>query len=505
MDKKRQIKQLSKDSVIYGLGDALKRMVVFMLLPLYTRYLTPADYGRLELLMVTLNILFIISAQGMSTAFFRHYAFSKNELQRTELISTSYYYMIFSSFIVCGLLYQFSEPMSKLLFDESKSCPLLIKIIVFTGMFQTMSLIPFQLFRAKLQPVKYVTVSITGFLLQVALNVYFVVVLKIGINGVLLGNAISALLIVIVNVFLIKNSLILKFSFSRLKDLLKFGLPLISVGIFTWVMQFSDKYLLQKFASIHDVGLYSFGSRFANILTLVFIGPFAAAWGAYCFQIAATDNAKESFKTITTYFMFVLSFLGIGLIVLSPLVIKLIASAQFLGAHKVVMPLVCANMVYSMFYTLGLGINIVKKTHYYAYIMCMGAALNVILNITFIPKYGMLGAGFVSFVCYLVIMSVTYCISQKLYYIPFEKGRLLKLFSIFISITACAWMLQMPGIFLDISFRVFLLFSFVLSLYFVKFFRDKEMGLIKKYFYNVLHQKGLVNKIKLGYQLIKAQ
>jgi O-antigen/teichoic acid export membrane protein len=350
---------------------------------------------------------------------------------------------------------------------------------------------------------KYVGVSLTGFIVQVGLNIYFVVVLKIGIAGILTGNAISALLVVLINMVLIRKNITLHFSFSMLKDLLKFGLPLISVGIFTWIIQFSDKFLIQRFASVHDVGLYSLGSRFANILSLLFIGPFATAWGGYCFQIAATDNAKESFKTITTYLLFVLSFVGLGLIVFSPLAIKLIASAQFWDAHKVVLPLVCANIAYSMFYTLGLGISIVKKTYYYSYIMCLGAILSVSLNVIFIPRYGMMAAGFVSFTCYTVIISITYYISQKLYYIPFEKMRLLKLGLLFFAVSAGAWKFQMSGILSDVIFRVALLLSFIMSLYLVKFFGKKEINFIRQRISTVLQQKGILNKIQFGYRLIK--
>jgi len=114
---KDQIKQLGRDSFVYGMGDALKRMVVFLLLPVYTRYLTPSDYGQLELLGITLTILFIVTSQGMGTAFFRFYGFTQTDFQKSELIGTAHYYLIISSFIVCGFLYAFSKPFSNLLFE----------------------------------------------------------------------------------------------------------------------------------------------------------------------------------------------------------------------------------------------------------------------------------------------------------------------------------------------------------------------------------------------------
>lgn len=508
---KNHIKRLGKDSIIYGVGDALKRMVVFLLLPVYTRYLTPTDYGRLELLMVTLNILFIIGSQGMGTAFSRFYGASRTEIQnselkRSELIRTSQYYLIFSSMIICGLLHIFSEQFSKLLFDQSDPhLTSFIKIIAFTSLFQIMSVIPFMLYRVRMQPMKFITVSLIGFFLQAALNVYFVVVVKTGVKGILLGNAISALVVVIINLVSTKNILFHTFSFLKLKHLLKFGLPLIPVGIFSWIMHFSDKFLLQKFATTHELGLYSIGSRFSNIVTLLIIGPFMMSWGAYCFQIATTEHAKQTFKIITTYFLFILCSISMGLVVLTPLVIKLMAGKQFWGAYIVVLPLVCANITYGMFYMFSLGINITKKTHYFLYIMSFGATLNIILNVIFIPKFGMIGAGFVSFTSNLVITIATYSISQRLYYIPFEKARFLKICSVFIVITGCSWAFQMSNMLFDVLFRILLIVVFFLSLYLVKFLQNNEINYIKRAYNNLLQQKGIYNKIKFGYGLIRVQ
>lgn len=503
---KQHIKRLGKDSVIYGLGDALKRIVTFLLLPVYTRYLTPADYGRLEILMVTLNILFTVGSQGMSSAFARSYAFSKSESERAQLIRTSHYYLIFSATIICGLLYLFSQPLSNLLFNQSDvSLSSLIRIIAFTSLFQVVSIIPFSLYRVKSQPIKYIRISLIGFFLQAILNVFFVAILKIGVKGVLIGNAMSAFVVVILNILSIRSVSAFTFSFPKLSNLLRFGLPLIPAGIFSWVMHFSDKYLLQKFNSAYEVGLYSLGSRFSNILSLLVIIPFMMSWTAYSFQIAASDHAKQTFKTVATYLLFLLCSLGLCIIVFTPVAIKLMANSQFWDAHKVVLPLVCASVVYGMLCVFNLGIHIVKKTHYFLYVMCFGAVLNIVLNIIFIPKFGMIGAGFVSFASNLVITFATYQVSQRLYYIPYEKGRFLKISLIFIIVSGSSWMLEVSNIYLDIFFRILLVVSFFLILYFVRFLEKREIDLLRKVGNELLRQKGIYNKVKFGYELIKVR
>ena len=440
----------------------------------------------------------------MGTAFFRFYGFTQTDFQKSELIGTAHYYLIISSFIVCGFLYAFSKPFSNLLF-ETKLNASYIKIIVFTGLFQIISLIPFRLYRAKLQPLKYVTVSLIGLLIQVAFNIYFIIVVKLGVKGVLIGNAISAISVGIINVIVNKDVLILKFSSSKLKDLLNFGFPLIFVSIFFWILQFSDRFLLQKLTSTSEVGLYSLGNRFATILHFLVITPFSIAWGGYCYKIANKENAREIFKQITTYLLFGLCSIGLGLVIFTPLVIKFMASELFLPANKVVLPLVCANITYGMFSIFDLGVNIAKKTHYFVYIMCFGAILNIALNMFIIPKYGMMGASFVSLISYLVIMFITYYISQKLYYIPFEKDRFLKLCFVFLIIAGCSWICQTSNIIFDIIFRIILMTSFFVGLYLLKFFQKKEIDIIKRLYSRLKERKGIFDKIKFGFELISRQ
>lgn len=498
-----QIKQLGKDSFIYGMGDGLKRAIGFLLLPVYTRFLSPGDYGQLELLMVMSTMILIVTSQGMSTAFFRFYGFSDNDTRRSELINTSFYYLLFSALISCALFFVFANQFAILLSEQDTTFTLFVKIIALTAFFQISSIVPFQIYRAKLQTIKYVTVSIVGFLVQVTLNIFFVASLKMGVKGVLLGNATSASFVFMLNLFLTRNTLTFNFSFSALKDMLKFGMPLIFVGIFNWILQVSDRILLQKLATTDQVGLYSLGFRFAGILTILAIAPFSMAWGAYCFQIATTDKAKETFKVIATYWFFALSFLGLGVLLFSPPVIKLMAAEPFWTASQVVLPLVFMTVVSGMYTIFDLGINIAKKTHYMTFIVGLGAALNVILNILLIPKYGMMGAAFASFFSFLLIMLITYNLSQKLYFIPFEKIRFYKISFVFVFISFVSYLVNLSNVYYDFLVRIALFLAFPLGIYFIGFFNSSEKDAIKFVRKNLSEKRGWRSKFQYGFSLMQ--
>ncbi|MBN2009924.1 polysaccharide biosynthesis C-terminal domain-containing protein, partial [candidate division KSB1 bacterium] len=403
----------------------------------------------------------------------------------------------------CGLFYLFSDRCAQLIYHDSNEFSLYLKIISFTCFFQITSLIPFQIYRAKLQSVKFIVVSIIGFVIQIILNIYLVVGLKLGVKGVLIGNAVSTLAIFLVNIALTKEVLFLNISLVQLKDLVKFGMPLILVAIANWILQISDRILLEKLASTEELGLYSLGFRFASILLVVVIGPFSTAWGAYCFQIAKKENAKEVFSKVATYWLLILSFFGIGLLVFSPLVIKIMAAQPFWRAQKVLLPLIFMGVVSGMYTILDLGVNIAKKTKYMAYIVGVGAFVNVALNYLLIPGYGMLGAAFASFFTFVLIMAITYHVSQRLYFIPFEKMKLFKISFVFIVISSFSYFIEFANSFFDISFRLFLIIAFIASIYLVKVFDKRELAFIKSVLINFKQTHGLINKIQYGFNLVK--
>ncbi|MFH0930367.1 MAG: oligosaccharide flippase family protein [Candidatus Zixiibacteriota bacterium] len=143
----RTLKTIAKHTAIYSTADLLAKAVGFFLLPIYTRYLSPADYGILELLSVSLTIIIIFVQQGMQTSFFRAYSFDykDKEEDQKEIISTSYLYLLFSSFIFLGIAALFSRPINNILF-QSKDYTLLVRLTFITGFFNVLSTITFQLF-----------------------------------------------------------------------------------------------------------------------------------------------------------------------------------------------------------------------------------------------------------------------------------------------------------------------------------------------------------------------
>lgn len=495
----RTLKTIAKHTAIYSTADLLAKAVGFFLLPIYTHYLSPADYGILELLSVSLTIIIILVQQGMHTSFFRGYSFDykDNEEEKKEVVSTSYLYLLFSSFIFLGIATLLSRQINNLLF-QSKDYTLLVRLTFITGFFNVISTIPFQLFRAKLQSVKFSLVSILRFLLNVSFNIYFILKLKMGLSGVVHGNLYTSILISILTFFLIYKNLSLKISIYKLKKMLNYGLPLVPGGLSIWVLSVANRYFLERLSTTTELGLYSLGSRFSGILEFLIIQPFLTTWPSIYFPLAKEKDAPVTFSRLTTYFLLIGSFFSLGIIALSNPVIKIMADPQYWGTFRVIPLLVFSVLLYGLFSLLNIGIFIQNKTRYNPVIIGIAAVFNLSLNYFLIPPYGMLGAAYATFFSYLLMDILAYIINVRVYPVPYEWIRIIKIISVTVLSFIIINQVQVSFWKRELLYKFLLLFIFPLLLWVSGFFTSGEMNRAKDFIPELFKKL----KLKRIYQVI---
>ena len=403
------------------------------------------------------------------------------------MVSTSYLYLLSSAFIFLGIATLFSRQINNLLF-QSKDYTLLVRLTFITGFFNVLSTIPFQLFRAKLQSVKFSLVSILRFLLNVSFNIYFILKLKMGLSGVVYGNLFTAILISILTFFLIYKNLSLKFSFSKLKSMLSYGFPLVPGGLSIWVLSVANRYFLERLSTTTELGLYSLGSRFSGILELLIIQPFLTTWPSIYFPLAKEENAPPTFSRLTTYFLLIGSFCSLGIIAISNPVLKIMAGQKFWGAYKVIPLLVFSVLLYGLFSLLNIGIFIQKKTKYNPLIIGIAAIFNLLLNYFLIPPYGMLGAAYATFFSYLLMDLLAYIINVRVYPVPYEWIRILKIVSVTVLFLFILNQIQVNSWQRELLYKVLILLFFPLVLWGTGFFTSSELKRAKDFILELLEK-----------------
>lgn len=474
------IKRFLGHSAIYFIGNFLNRLGIFLLLPIYTNYLTPEEYGTIELVFVAIAILRVFLGMRLSHATLRFYFEYETVDDRKKLISSSMISGIFWCFFLLLLLLYFSENLSLLFFKDMsyKNLLLLGFVIMF---FEVSSEVPIAYLRAKEHSIFYVMTSLLQLLLRIILNIYLIVYLERGITGILLGNLISAIIFWgCLFGFTFWNSG-LRLDFSKVIAIWKYSYPLVLASLPALAIKNSDRIFLTWYASLEVVGLYALAIRFGMALRSFILEPFQLNFGSFRFSIMKQDNAKEINSRMLTYFVYIVSFVGLFLTLFSREVIEVMASKSFMEVYKVVPLIIVTTIINGAVYILQTGILVEKKTYYVSYISIVTALFNVMLLSILVPSIGIYGAALSLLFASLIEMVLTYRISQKIYPVAFEYRRIVKIVGVVIFIYFISTLTNRMDFLERLSIKSFFIIAFPLLLIPCKFYRWEEREMIIKF------------------------
>ncbi|MEE9190410.1 MAG: oligosaccharide flippase family protein [Candidatus Neomarinimicrobiota bacterium] len=417
------IKALGKQSAIYGLGTVLGRLIPFLLLPLYTNVFTPEEFGVMALAYVLIGFVLIIYRYGMDTALMKFYV----DADRDE--KNKYFTTIFSAQVTTSLLFSALLALSSgilspiLLGTTNKVLMQLVSIILF---FDALWMLPLIILRAEEKPVSYITLAVLGVIVQFTLNIVMVVGLKLGVKGVLFANILSsASLLVLTLPIIIKRFRFHYLNNKMLGEILRFGLPFFPAGIFTVIMELTDRLLLEWLTDTATVGIYSAGHKLGMFGSLLVTG-FNMGWMPYFLRRGKEPGAKQEFSRITTIFLGSMGFL----IVLVSLWIDALVRFEiggysffgmdFWGSTRIV-PLILMSYYFLGFYVLQMpGIYLKEKTDWVPFFRLIGATLMVVLCFSMIPVFTILGAAWAKVISYGFMALFVWLKIRKDYSTPYN-------------------------------------------------------------------------------------
>lgn len=469
-------------SFIFMLGGLASKLVGFLLIPVYTRYLTPADYGILELLFVSLEVVTIFAVLGVDSGLFKALSFDAgNDEEKKEAVSSAYYFILVASALIFGSLILFVRPISSLLLKDTGDYSELLMFLFIAGFLKANSIIPFKILRANLESIKYTLISLLGFLISVSLNIYFIVGLGKGLAGIVYSDVISALVVLLVNTILVRPWIVFRFCWDNLAKMLRFGLPLIPAVLALQVINISDRYFLEHLSTTHQLGLYSLGNKFSSILNFIFLTPFMTAWPAIYFPLAKSENAREELGQLFTYFWGLGIWLVLSLSFLLKPGILIMVAPEFHSAYSVVVLLLLSILFCGVAQCFGIGMPITGQTKYTPTPVILAGGINLGLNFLLIPSYGMMGAAWATLFSYLAMSGFSWIISQRIYPIVYEYGRILKIGGAGCFLYGIWYLIQGEASTIELIVSGILLpLTFPFLLYLMRVYHDKEINIIKE-------------------------
>jgi O-antigen/teichoic acid export membrane protein len=417
----RQLGRLGRHSLIYGLGGLVSRIVAVLLLPLYTHYLTPADYGKIETLVALTTLLGIILRAGISSAFFRFYFDAEDAAGRRTVLRTSFWFTMVGGTLGLLLLVALAAPISELLFGTTGAANLVRAAGV--ALWATVNYEQLtSLFRVEERSLAFVAASLANVAVTIGVTLLLVVSLGKGAVGVIVGNFSGTLVVYLALLGFRREQLGLEFDRDLLRAMNRFGIPLVPTALFLWVTNFSDRFFLVKLSDVAQAGLYSVGVRVASAMVLL-LTAFRMAWPAFAYSIREDDHAKRTYAYVLTYMTVVTSWVALALTLLAPWLVHLLAAPRFASASRVVGPLSFASVAFGAYIVIAIGVGRIRRTQFNWVVTGAAAVVNVALNLTLIPPYGMMGAAIATVAAYVTMAAGMAWWSQRVYPVPYQWRR----------------------------------------------------------------------------------
>ena len=437
-----QVKRLGKHTAVYGLGGLVSRILAVLLLPLYTRYLGPSGFGKIETVVALTTVLVIVLRLGISSAFFRFYFDTKDEAQRALVVRTSFWFTM--TMATAGLVVGFilATPIAHWL--RLGDDPWLVRA-AFVGLWAQMNYEQLtSLFRVEERSTAFVLASLANVLITVGATVLLVVGLDKGPTGAVVGNFIGTLCVYLVLLAYRRYQLGLEFSRDLLRQMNHFGMPLVPSALALWAINFIDRIFIAQYKGQAEVGVYSVAVRISSAIVFLMIA-FRLAWPAFAYSIEDDREAKRTYSYVLTYLVFVCCWVSLALGVLAPWLVEWLARGPgFHRAADAIALLAFASTAYAAYTVVAIGIGRARQTQFNWVVSGIAAGVNVVLNVILIPPYGMIGAAISTAAAYLVLFLAMVLNSQRVYPVEYQWRRVLTLSTVAIGLTVLGSVLDVP-------------------------------------------------------------
>jgi len=454
-----KLKQLSKESLVYGLSGVIGRFIGIFLVPIYTRIFVPSDYGVLDLIAVFSGIVGILIILGLDSAQGFYFYSTDDIADKKSTLSTSVAFQFALSVVLCATLFSISVNLSKLVFGTDVYATY-FRLVALDLPFVAVTAFAQKVLRLIRSPWKYMFFAFSKLISNIVLTILMVVVWRKGIYGIYLSRLIVDALYSLAAVYLIKSWLSRNLSWPRLKQLLKYGIPLVPAGISQWVLGSANRYFLIRYSSLGNVGLYAVGNKIGSLMGLV-TTSFQLAWGPFAFSIYREKDSKAVYADVLTYYLVLTSGIGIGLSLFAPEVLRIFTTRAYYGASPVVSYLAFGMIAYGAYYIVSIGVSVTKKTSHISWTTAVAAGVNIVLNFLTIPRLGMIGAAIGVLISQWISTGLLYLVSQHFYPIPYRLKDVFVILGSSAILIALGSRLQIPQLWLGIFAKTFIFLVFV--------------------------------------------
>ncbi len=465
-------------SSAYSVSLLIGRLVGLLLMPVYTRSLSTADYGILELLDLTLYVFGVLVAMQLGESLIYFYSMSKTDEDRNAATSTAILTSLGVGVVGIGALLgiSLSGPMSRLVFGSSQYTSLFYLAFFNLG-FSVSVETAMSWFRARNQATRYAVLANGRIIVGAILNVVFLIGFRMGVASIQWSSLIaSGSLTIALSAYILRQTG-LTFSISFFKQQFRFAAPFSISGLFMLMLHYGDRFFLQRTVSLSEIGIYSVAYKFGMMISLVQT-PFSLYWTSQVFTVVREENGARIYVRVFTYLCLVVSLVMLLISLFIQPVIYFMAAPPFRIA-AIYVPLIA--LAY-LFRSLGdfprSVLNVEKKTSKYITINASGGVTCMVLYAILIPRFGLWGAVIATVIGFFAYMIVSHVVAQRVRRFELQYGRCIHvLICTLICVGANVW-LNPQGFLLQTGVGLLLFVAWWLMLAGTGFFDEAERRMV---------------------------
>lgn len=465
----KKIKLFLDNFLVYGIGSVISKIIPLILLPVITRLLPNSEYyGLYDLSNTILQFSMAFCVLGMYDTIFRMYFEEDDEKYRKDVCSTAFFITICSTAIVVIILVFGRGLIAQYVFKDPQYISLVFITIIsiMFGATNTIVATPTRLQNKRIIYIVTNTISpliAYGISIVLLLKGYYVLALPI-------GSLISAVSLEIIFVCLNKSWFSLKNINKKLiSPMLRLGVPLTPSILIYWVFNSSDRLMISYFLSVSAVGIYSVASKLGNISQFIYVA-FSGGWQYFAFSTMKDSDQVSTISKVQEYLGIVAFSITTFVCVFSSTIFKLLFAQEYYAGYIIVPLLFLSPLIQMLFQTGAAQYLVIKKSWYCTLILLIGAGLNVILNLTLIPAYGIEGAAIATLLGYVFSLVISNVILVKKGLIQI-KTRFVFFAVLFFAFLICWRLLFSDNLLMGLSIAIL----FVLALV---FFYRKDIRLL---------------------------
>lgn len=468
------VRRVFGHSVVYGSADVAIQAVNFLLLPIYTRVLSPVEYGALALLLVLEAFLKPVYRLGLGTSFVRFYYDYTDERSRQTLAGTIVILLLGAGVVLLAILLAAAGDLTALVIGSSdyvRAFALLALNLALTSFF----LVPFGILRVQERSTTLASITFARSSGTLIVRLVLVVGLGLGVLGIMLADVIVSLVLLLALASRIRAAVAARFSRAMAREVLRFGLPQLPQALLHQAMAMSDRFILALYLPLEQVGVYLIGTSIASLIKLYPVA-FRTAWMPFAFDRMTRPDAPRLFAKLATYAFAVLTFSTLGMVALAESLVTLMTPAEFHAAVTVVPLLALGMAIQTTMNFVGTSVEVSKRTHLYPLATAVGAVIAVGGQFILIPRFGIVGAAVAVGLGQLVLALTLGALAQRAYSIPYEWLRLGKLVAVAVALYALMVTVA-PGAGIGVLLvRLGLMAVFPIGLLGLRFFRPAELA-----------------------------